>query len=401
MRVIIVGSGPTGAALSLLLARRGVDVVLLEREAAFDRVFRGEAMMPSGLDALRQMGLGRELDGLPQVVVPCMEMFIEGRRVQRADWPEVSGDNAGHVVSQPALIEMLVAAAARSGPFELRKATAFEDLEMAGDHVDVRAKTTAGSEVLRCDFVIAADGRASLVRARAGLKLERLELVELPSTVAWFSLPAPETQRRDPRFQMHLRQGRSVVLYPSWDGGLRVGVNLSPADNGTAADREHLLARIATVAGEPYATVVRERAAEIADPVLLKVLVGRSPAWVRDRLLLLGDAAHPMAPVRAQGINLALRDAIVAANHLVPALEQGTGEAFAAAGEAIQEERQPEIAAIQALQLQALHLPPPLRSPVLRATLLPALRRLGVAKRMLLASEMPFRHGVADVRLAV
>jgi 2-polyprenyl-6-methoxyphenol hydroxylase-like FAD-dependent oxidoreductase len=111
------------------------------------------------------------------------------------------------------------------------------------------------------------------------------------------------------------------------------------------------------VAGEPYATNVRDRSAEISHPVCLKVLVGQSPEWIRGPLLLLGDAAHPMAPVRAQGINLALRDAIVAANYLVPVQEHCDEQAFAAAGAAIQRERQPEIAAIQALQLQALHLP--------------------------------------------
>lgn len=375
--------------------------MLLERESAFDRVFRGEALMPSGVDAIRQMGVGSEFDRLPQVAVPCMEMYVEGRRVMRADWPEVSGDNAGRVVSQPALIEMLVDAARRTGNCDVRMATALDDVDLEGDHVGVRVKSASGRDSVRCDFLIAADGRASLTRGRAGLKLNRVELKELPTDVAWFSIPAPETQRRDPRFQMHVRRGRSVVLYPSWNGSLRVGVNRPGSGSGRSAERAELLDQIAQVAGEPYASIVREQAAEIADPVNLKVLVGESSAWVLGRLLLLGDAAHPMAPVRAQGINLALRDAIVAANHLVPALERGDEESFAAAGTAIQRERQPEIAAIQAMQLQALHLPPPMRSAVLRVTLLPLLRRLGVAKRMLLASEMPFRHGLADVRLAV
>jgi 2-polyprenyl-6-methoxyphenol hydroxylase-like FAD-dependent oxidoreductase len=118
-------------------------------------------------------------------------------------------------------------------------------------------------------------------------------------------------------------------------------------------------------------------------------------------LLLLGDAAHPMAPVRAQGINLALRDAIVAANHLVPALATRDGDAIAAAAARVQQEREPEVVVIQRLQQAAMQLPLPLRSTLLRGTVAPILRRTGAMKRMILKSEIPFRHGVTDVRLAV
>lgn len=114
-RVVIVGAGPTGAALSYLLARRGIGVVLLERERTFDRVFRGEALMPSGLDAIRQMGVAPALEQLPHVVVPCMELFVDRRRVLRADWPELAGPNAACAISQPALISLLVDRAVATG----------------------------------------------------------------------------------------------------------------------------------------------------------------------------------------------------------------------------------------------------------------------------------------------
>lgn len=104
--------------------------------------------------------------------------------------------------------------------------------------------------------------------------------------------------------------------------------------------------------------------------------------------------------MRAQGVNVALRDAIVAANHLVPALDGG-GDAIAAAAAAIQAEREPEVAMIQRLQVASMELPLPLRSRVLRSTVLPILRSAGVLKRVMLRSEMPLRHGTAHVALAV
>ncbi len=401
MRVLIVGAGPTGAALSYLLARRGIEVVLLEREEDFGRVFRGEALMPSGVDALAQMGLGEAFERLPQRRVERLELFMEGRRVLRAAWPETSGpENAVRAVSQPALLEMLVAAARRHPGFELRLGAAVRDAGVLPDGVELEVRTAAGNETLSGDVVVGTDGRASIVRARSGLAVERLPF---PADVAWFSAPLPPDQEDDPRFQSHSRGGQTVVLYPSWDGRLRLGLHLSAQEAaGKPSElKAPLLDKLCRVVGEPYGPFFRERADELSDPVVLKVLFGRCPQWWAPRTLLLGDAVHPMSPVRSQGINLALRDALVAANHLVPALESGDAGAFEEAARRIQAEREPEITLAQQLQLRSAQPPPPVRSPLLRATVLPILKKTGVIKRMMLKSEQPLRHGSVPVRLEV
>lgn len=393
---MIVGAGPAGAALSLLLARRDIDVTLVEREPDFGRVFRGEALMPSGLAALYQLGMREALERLPHVVVPCMELYIEGARIVRADWPELSGNNAAIAISQPALIDLLVQEAAATGHFELRTGTALRAIDTAAAHVRVIIRAGDRDSTLTADAVIGGDGRASTVRALAGIELQR---IDFPTNAAWLSLPAPDTQGIDPRFQAFSRGAELIVLYPSWDGRLRVGLNIARAAGDHSKTR--LLETIASTAGEPYATIARSQAAAIPEPVIFKVLAGHAQRWCGDRLLLIGDAAHPMAPVRAQGINLALRDAIVAANHLVPALDTGSGEAITAAAARVQQEREPEVVAIQQLQLAAMQLPLPLRSTLLRRTLVPILRRTGAMKKMILQSEMPLRHGIANVRIAV
>ena len=121
MRVAIVGAGPAGASLALLLARRGVGVVLAERHTDFAREFRGEGLLPGGVDALQQMGLGASLDSLPQSRVDRIQLYQERRPLFTLDIPATTGVAAGpRFVSQPALLEMLVAEASRHPELSLR-----------------------------------------------------------------------------------------------------------------------------------------------------------------------------------------------------------------------------------------------------------------------------------------
>jgi len=393
-KVAIVGAGPAGAALALLLVSRGRRVLLVERESSFDRTFRGEVLMPSGVDALRQIGVWPRVAELPHPIVPCMELFVNRRRVVRADWTELAGDDAARVFSQPALLALLVERAAASGRLELRMGTALHSMNAAATHVDIVLRSQSGDVAERVDILVGADGRASTTRALAGFKLERFDF---PAEIAWLSLPAPETQRSDPRFQAFSGRDGFLVMYPSWDGRLRAGVHVP---GGSDWSKSAILERLRTITGEPYASLSRDESS-ISEPLRLKVLVGRTQRWSAHRVLLLGDAAHPMAPVRAQGVNLALRDAIVAANHIIEVGESGTGTAIGAALAQVQHEREPEVLAIQRLQRAAMKLPLPMRSPLLRTTLLPVLRRAGVVKHAMLKSELPFRHGTTDVKLVV
>ncbi len=403
MTVAIVGAGPAGAALALLLARRGVPVVLAERHTDFAREFRGEGLLPSGVDALQQMGLGAALDALPQSRVDRVQLFQERRLVLMLDIPAVTGVAAGpRFVSQPALLEMLVAEAGRHPSFRFERGFTVRDLLREGPRVaGVRGDTHAGAREIAADYVIGTDGRASLVRRRSGLDRER----EAQSfDVVWFKLPLPDflSSRRDAR--AYLGRGHFCLMFPAPDGLLQIGWVIEKGGFGELRDKgiDEWLSQLTHHVSDDLARHLEACRSGLEHPFLLDVVCDHLDEWSAPGLLLLGDAAHPMSPVGAQGINIALRDALVAANHLGPALlAGGEPDALDAAARAIAQERLPEVRTIQRLQ----QLPPRLlfqrtvASRLLVGSLLPLLVRTGAAAVLFRSTFRRFAEGTTPVKL--
>jgi len=397
---VIAGAGPAGASLAYLLARRGLGVTLLERQTDFAREFRGEGLMPSGVEALGAMSLGAALDALPQTRIETLDIFRGARRVLRVR-PQDLGAPGPRMVSQPALLELLVAEAGRFSGFRLERGVTVRDLVRERERVvGVRVDTPTGSREERGDLVIGTDGRASVLRARAGLRARRAEQA---FDVVWCKVPQPafldQTTAR-----AYLGHGHFAFLFPSYDGRLQLGWII---DKGSFGDLRRLgiegwIEEMARHVSPDLAAHLRAEGRAITHPFLLDVVCDRLERWSLPGLLLLGDAAHPMSPVGAQGINIALRDALVAANHLCPVLLGGGGAAeIDAAARAVQEERLPEVATIQ----QAQQGPPAVLfgrawwNRLLVDALLPVLVRTGVARRAFAALFRRFAAGVAPVRL--
>lgn len=400
--VVIAGAGPAGAALGYLLAARGIGVTLVERHTDFAREFRGEGLMPSGVDALAQMGLADALARVPQSVLEGLVVYLRGRRLAHVRLADL-GIASPRLVSQPALLEMLVAAASRFPTFRLERGTTVRDLVLDdGRVVGVRVESSTGARELRADLVLGTDGRASVLRHRAGL-----HEVRAPQAfdLVWCKLPLPAFW--EPRTaHAYLDGGNAALTFPSYDGRLQVGWIIQKGSFGELRRHglEGWLEVMEAHVAPDFAAHLRTTRAQATQPFLLDVVCDHLVRWTAPGLLLLGDAAHPMSPVGAQGINIALRDALVAANHLVPALRAGaTPDALDAAARRVQQERLPEVAAIQNLQ-QA---PPRVLfdgSVVGRVVLggvFPLLVRLGLAQRLFGAVFRRFAHGVAPVRLTV
>lgn len=356
--VVIVGAGPAGASLALQLARAGVPVTLIEATREFSRQFRGEALMPSGLEALAAMGLEPLLRELPQRTLDGWSFKVEGRELFSADEP-LGSARPCTLVAQGPLLEALVERAQALPGFTWLPGTAFADLiEQGGRISGVRL---ADGRCLEAALVVGTDGRRSLVRQRAGLALDALGS---PIDVLWFRVPsAPEFEQPN-RFTTLVAQGQICSLFAGTRAGeLQLGWVASKPD-GSASWSERSATdwceTFAQLAPEPLAQHLRQQAGSLVGPVRLNVEVGRCSLWHRSGLLLLGDAAHPMSPVRAQGLNMALRDSLVAAQMLAPLwrnaadpTEQGPDPAnIDGALGRIQAARMPEITCIQGLQAQ-------------------------------------------------
>ena len=397
-RAVIVGAGPAGALLGLLLARWGVEVALLERQADFHREFRGELLMPSGLGVFREVGLDRPFAAVPQRPLERLEAFRGARRLFEVDVrAALAPGGAPHAVSQPALLEMLVAEASRLPTFRFERGAAVQGLIVEGDRVaGVRAALGEGEEEFRGDLVIGCDGRFSLLRTRSGLHEER---APQSFDVIWCKVSAPPGLPPGTG-RLYLGHGHFAVAFPSYDGRLQIGWII---DKGSFGDLKRRgvgawLEDLEEHVSPDFAAHLRGCRGEAAHPFLLSVLSDRLERWTRPGLLLLGDAAHPMSPVGGQGLNMALRDAVVAANHLGPALTAGKGVDEAAV--AVQEERLKETRSIQERQARVPRVifAGGWRTRLLIDTLAPLLARVGLAQRFLRSNVRAFAFGEAEVR---
>lgn len=184
-RVVIVGAGPAGASLALLLVRHGGTVVLVEASRRFERQFRGEALMPSGLEALDRIGLWPLPAAIPQRALTGWSFVVEGQELFVVSEPMGSAWPCT-LIDQAQLLRVLVAQAGRHGGFHFLNGSPVADLIETGDRV---AGVVLGDGTrLEADLVIGCDGRQSLLRQKGGLPLEE---GNVPIELLWFKLTAP------------------------------------------------------------------------------------------------------------------------------------------------------------------------------------------------------------------
>jgi 2-polyprenyl-6-methoxyphenol hydroxylase-like FAD-dependent oxidoreductase len=315
----IAGGGPAGMMLGLLLARAGVSVLVLEKHVDFLRDFRGDTIHPSTLEVMYELGLLQEFLRQPHQEVRTLGAQIGDVFLRIADFHHLP-THCRFVALMPQwdFLNFVVEKAKRYPAFQLRmEAEATALIEEGGRVVGVQAETAEGGLTVRADLVVGADGRHSTLRAKAGL--ETLDL-GAPMDVLWMRLsrrpsdPEQTLGRIDAGriFVMLNRQDYWQCAYVIPKGGFE---RVHRA--GLAFFHEEIV-RLA-----PY---LLDRVAELADwsdIKLLTVAVDRLRNWHRPGLLFIGDAAHAMSPIGGVGINLAIQDAVAAANILAPRLRQG------------------------------------------------------------------------------
>ena len=320
---LVIGGGPAGVVLGLLLARAGVSVRVLEKHADFLRDFRGDTVHPSTLQLLDELGLGQRFAQLPQSRLSQISLPIDDdRNVVIADfrrlrvrYPYIA------MVPQWELLNLLADAGRAEPSFDLRMRTEVTELIRKSGRVDgVRYRTPDGtSGEVRADLTVACDGRWSVARQQADLRPREFPV---PIDVWWFRLPR-RPHDAPAALAPHAGKGRFVLVIPREDflqiGYIgRKGIDARLRAEGIESFRRDIVDLVPALAD-------RVDALESMDDVKhLDVRLNRLRRWHVDGLLCIGDAAHAMSPVGGVGINLAVQDAVAAATLLAEPLRSGT-----------------------------------------------------------------------------
>jgi len=331
--------------LALLLARAGVDVVLLEKHADFLRDFRGDTIHPSTLAVIEELGLLDEFLQLPHQRVSSLSGNLGDTAVRVADFSHLPGRSKFLAfMPQWDFLDFLAARGIRYPGFHLRLKARAHALLFDGDRVaGVRAETPEGEVEIRAALTVAADGRDSVLRAAAGLVPAT---VGAPMDVLWLRL---SKRSSDPHETFgYVRDGRIIALI---DRGEYWQCAYVIAKGAFEDMRRHGIAALQASIGRTV-PFLADRTSELGswdDVKLLAVRVDRLTRWYRPGLLCIGDAAHAMSPIGGVGINLAIQDAVAAANRLAPKLLRGAVTPADLA--AVQRRRQFAAKATQALQI--------------------------------------------------
>ncbi|MGA7069104.1 MAG: FAD-dependent oxidoreductase [Pseudolabrys sp.] len=316
----IAGGGPAGMMLGFLLARAGVSVIVIEKHADFLRDFRGDTVHPSTLEMMYELGLLDEFLKLPHSVVKQISLQIGKDRVIVGHFEHLPV-HCKFIALMPQwdFLNFIADRGRRYQTFDLRMQTEAIDLiEENGRIAGVRAKSPEGELEIRAELIVGCDSRHSTIRTKAGLKSDDYGA---PMDVMWFRLshwPGDSEETVG-----HIESGRMMVMLNRNDYWQCAYV----IPKGTAEEvRSAGLDKFRQVIAD-MSPFVRDRLGEIEswDQVkLLTVAVDRLRRWFRPGLLCIGDAAHAMSPIGGVGINLAVQDAVAAANILAQPLRHGT-----------------------------------------------------------------------------
>ncbi len=343
-RCLVVGGGPAGIMTGFLLARAGVDVVVLEKHADFNRDFRGDTIHPSTLELLHELGLLEDFLRLPHQELPEIRGIFNGHAVPIADFSRLP-TCCKFIAFMPQwdFLNFLSSRAKRFPTFVLHMQHEVIDMLFENDDTaGVRVKTPEGEREVRADLIIGADGRHSITHTRGNFEVEEFGV---PIDVLWMRLSKREND--PPQSLGFFRHGKLLVLLDRGDY-FQVGLVIPKGELDAIKQRGLPALHRDIIRLGPF---LEDRIMELDDWAKIKLLtvqINRLRKWYRERLLCIGDSAHAMSPAGGVGINLALQDAVATANLLAAKLR--AGPVSVADLKLVQERREWPTRVIQAMQ---------------------------------------------------
>ena len=312
----IAGGGPAGIMLGYLLARAGIDVTILEKHGDFFRDFRGDTIHPSTMELMHELGLLEEFLKLPHDEVTHLSAQIGSDHLTIADFTHMPTQSKFiALMPQWDFLNFIAAQAGRLSTFHLLMHT--EAVGLIEENGRIAGVRTNDGRSIRAALTVAADGRHSLLRSAAGLTVEDFAA---PMDVLWFRVSRSATD--SPETFGHVEAGHMMIMLNRrtyWQCAFII-----PKGSAAALQQEPIETfRRNVLAISPF---LADRIGEIEswDEVkLLTVTIDRLTRWHRPGFLAIGDAAHAMSPIGGVGINLAIQDAVAAANALSGPLQGG------------------------------------------------------------------------------
>ncbi len=307
--VLIVGSGPAGVVLGCLLARRGFDVLLVEKQTTLEREFRGETLAPPSVITLRRLGFGPALARHGYLETAGIAMRMEGCQVFVVDYGHFQDGTLPIDIPQPALIGIVHEDAAALPNFSYVSGTSFTGLIEDGDGV-VRGAILKQRDRTRVEvlarLVVGADGRFSKVRKASGLAAT---ITPMARDLLSFKLPRPESWGN--QAELVVDRDQHLVILPTFPHFLRIGHNLPKhgLSELKKAGFDRFKAKIAGI--DPrLGPIMDEHLRSWVDTSFLEIFTAEMRQWTRDGLILIGDASHTCTPILGQGVNIAIQDAV-------------------------------------------------------------------------------------------